>query len=335
MPPLITESYGAVIYKPWPGKDSLPAAPGNYYLLNDVKIKNDNREAGAAWVAPGGTTQIDLHTHSIEREEVSDLQGAIKGSVIRVPEGSDLTLEGSGGIYTNHDNEAVKGGDAGEGSGGGILVEGTLRMPYGTICDNKAKNGGGVAIADNGQAYIRRTDIRSNTAENGGGVAILDNGYLSFTGLVRDNEVGEEGRGGGIYVAPNNASLALGRQPANENTWYADNQDWWAYLDITGNKAGTIDSDIWISKGQLDSGKRIIMDSVKNTDSSSSTAGLTISPPPAAQSDEKTIITSGLNGRDQSYFYLNNNSAGDYELTSADTDAGKEAAVRWKQYKVT
>ncbi len=138
------------------------------------------------------------------------LNGGGEGSVIKVVEGGDLTIEDSS---EKGEGKITGGKDA---NGGGIHVDGgALTMEGGAISGNNViegdkpssnVNGGGVYVSG-GTFNMSGGEISGNMARNGGGVYLTDGSIMTMTGgKISQNTLAcrsAEGHGGGVYVSSN------------------------------------------------------------------------------------------------------------------------------------
>jgi hypothetical protein len=90
------------------------------------------------------------------------VSGNGQGTVLAVAAGVDVRLSGL----------TVEGGNAGDGSGGGIVNNGTLTLVQSTVSGNTALLGEGGGIANNGTLTLLDSSVSGNAAANDGG---LDN----------------------------------------------------------------------------------------------------------------------------------------------------------------
>jgi hypothetical protein len=122
------DTLGVGVFQPWKYADRLPAQEGSYYLLGDVTLEAE------AWSWNGGTLNLNLNGHTINRNTASQNSDFGRGSAI-ICQGS-LTVNGPG---------TITGGSAVR--GGGINV----RSGDVTLKDVKIENncasmyGGGIA----------------------------------------------------------------------------------------------------------------------------------------------------------------------------------------------
>jgi len=104
------------------------------------------------------------------------------------------------------DHCTITGGDAQNGAGGGILVQGTATITNCTITGNDAGYGGGICINADVSPVITNCTITGNTANSswnrygeGGGIYVI-NGSPIITGCKIENNDAERD-GGGIYLS--------------------------------------------------------------------------------------------------------------------------------------
>lgn len=182
---------------------SLPKKAGDYRLTHDIILTT-------AWKVPtGGTTELDLNGFTIKL-----LKGKA-GSVIVVPEGASLKISdesvrktgkimggNTSGYIIDLDGDGIldpNGDIMGDGIGGGVYVNGgDFDLLGGTITENFANLGGGVAVANGGSFEFMGGAITNNiAAEFGGGVYIKDGSIDVFNGTIKGN-IGKYS-GGGMF----------------------------------------------------------------------------------------------------------------------------------------
>jgi CSLREA domain-containing protein len=100
------------------------------------------------------------------------------------------------GRVVNINGLSIAHGDAGSGSGGGVLNDGTLTMFDCNVFHNNAAKGGGIQNTEHGTLTILSSNIESNIA-NGDGAGIGNSGVMKLVNsLIAAN--GSNRRGGGI-----------------------------------------------------------------------------------------------------------------------------------------
>lgn len=168
--------------------------------------------------------------------------------------GNNVSVYG-GGVYNQGslDNAVmylyggrISGNKAGDNAGGGgvfVSHQSTFTMYGGEISNNTTKASGGgvyvsVCVSGNNASFIMQGGIiRSNTARQGGGMSTntVSGSTATFTmigGEISDNTASLYG--GGVYKKANTIFHLSGN------------------IKITGNKVGTVDSDIYLQAGTID-----------------------------------------------------------------------------------
>ncbi len=222
--------------------------------------------AGVYIVGSNGKGNFTMNGGEIKDNRTSGNNGGgvyINGGNFTLNDGSitaNSSVEG-GGVYLNNGNFSLVRGDISgntvTGNGGGVYLVGEdceYRLKNGSITGNKAKNGGGVYLANG--SFILAEDINdtgsisSNSASgDGGGVYIAGDGDFTMNGgTVKENET-TSGNGGGIflnggsffmvngYIADNSSKSDGGGICILNNGSFTMNNG-----DITGNgkKTGTV-----------------------------------------------------------------------------------------------
>jgi hypothetical protein len=134
------------------------------------------------------------------------------GAGVWVENGAQLTITEGTVIRNNISNNQ---------SGGGVGVEnGTLRMTGGEIRNNQATfdgnngAGGGVYLSGTGQSVFQMFGgtIHDNRAKRGGGVALASGTFRMFNGSIYNNSVvsGNTGYAGGVHVFGNSTFIMSG-----------------------------------------------------------------------------------------------------------------------------
>ena len=222
--------------------------------------KDFTAESGDATLTVNGTKTLNLNGHMLNADgKLPDSAG----SVIKVPNGANLTLTDAGSTshagYVDADGlwhpgstvpngctaKSITGGviTGGTGSkpvddlyylcGGGVVVKsgGIFTMDGGTIAGNSTVWGGGVY--DGGEFVMQAGNVCNNKADYGGGINIGKNATAAlFGGAITGNTTGVDSGtcGGGVYVTGIITSkLVLG-----------------GTVKITGNTAGNYFDNVFI-----------------------------------------------------------------------------------------
>lgn len=187
----------------WSRIDSLPDAPGYYFLGQNVSLTDSWEPVDGVYLCLNGNT-ITLNK--------------VGSPIIRIPEGVTFNLcncRHAGGInglitvtVTNTDDGTTTTENPERGKPC-IENHGAFTMYGGKIYSNTATaaNGGGVFNDTSGTFNMYGGDIRNNIAKNGGGVYNL--GAFNLIGGELANNTSTAAKGSGIYEAEN-ASLKLG-----------------------------------------------------------------------------------------------------------------------------
>lgn len=199
--------------------------------------------------------------------------GTVDGIAVRVDSGSAMYM--SGGLITNNTSKTAAGAAVNVASGGtlelsggkitrnaapngaAIIVNGTLRMTGGAICDNNSTaNGAGMYINPNGTAIISGGSICCNTAPNGAG--IYCSGKLTVSGDVSISENIAAGKGGGL-CAEKAATVTLSGGSFTKNTAATGGGVYYGSTGtmtlggstvITGNTAEKAKSNLYLADGK-------------------------------------------------------------------------------------
>ena len=202
-----------VTFQAWNRTSELPKVVGNYYLMNNVTLRE-------AWTPVDGVV-LCLNGYTITVEA--------KDSGITVGNGKTFTLcdcAGSGKITHGTDSNGEKydgrGVDVSQGTfnmyGGSItdnkalygvgvnLYYGTFNMYGGNITENKTGTSqstqqkgadGGVSVGEHSIFYMYAGTISNNEGANGGGVGISKGTFNMSGGIIRNNRAN---CGGGVSV---------------------------------------------------------------------------------------------------------------------------------------
>ncbi len=200
--------------------------------------------------------------------------GTVDGVVVRVDNGSAMYM--SGGEIINNTSKTAAGAAVNVASGGtlelsggtiarnsapngaAIIVNGTLRMTGGAICDNTGTaNGAGMYINPNGTAIISGGSISHNTAPNGAG--IYCSGKLTVSGDTVISENMATGKGGGL-CAEKAATVTLSGGSFTKNSAATGGGVYYGSTGtmtlggstvITGNTAENAKSNLYLADGKL------------------------------------------------------------------------------------
>lgn len=204
------------------------------------EITGGSAEQGGAVLVDGGS--LTLHSGSITGNTASGGTGPgskygdrYGGGAVCV-NGGTFTM--TGGEIANNTASTTEKNDGG---GGVLLNSGSFTMSGGFITGNSVtgpdnSTGGGVHV-NSGTFTMTNGVISNNGAPNGGGVTVFkgtEEGTSSFTlsgGNITGNSATEIG--GGVYVLPN-TEFKLSGAP-----------------DISGNKAGGADSNIYLNSSKI------------------------------------------------------------------------------------
>ena len=217
-----------VTFIAWNNANSLPNAPGNYYLTDNVTLTSAEKyldeftknERYCGWEAPDGVV-LCLNGHSITMANPQETQGTNKDvDVIKVAGHftmTDCTADNAQGTITHAvnttSNEKYKGK-------GVKVLGGTFDMYGGTITGNTSNSdigGSGVSVegvSDTSKASVFNLyggTITGNTATSGGGVHVRrivwygPSAFYMYGGSITNNTVDSNnasyGTGGGVYVS--------------------------------------------------------------------------------------------------------------------------------------
>lgn len=187
-------THNGITYEAWTRTDSLPTAPGNYYLTEDVTLLKK-------WDVPIGTTKLCLNGKTIERTEATHSGDAGDGVVIHIPISSKLYLYDclDGGKITGAtsygvDNEGefyMYSGKISGNSWGGVDNRRAVFHMYGGKISDNTSSGTGIVENDFGSTFcMYGGEISSNTSEMIGGVA-NDSGaiFYMYGGKIAGNIV--------------------------------------------------------------------------------------------------------------------------------------------------
>ncbi|MEZ5100387.1 MAG: choice-of-anchor Q domain-containing protein [Thermoleophilia bacterium] len=117
--------------------------------------------------------------------------------------GIDRVLHVAPGVPVSLAGVTLRGGDAGAGRGGGVLVLGSLTLGTARVVASRASEGGGIAIAPGGRAELALATVEGNVARAGGG--IWSAGTLSLRASIVRGNTATAGAGGGLLSSPSAA----------------------------------------------------------------------------------------------------------------------------------
>ena len=192
----------------------------NITLTADIYPENPSGEDVALVV--NGTVVLNLNEHTIDRKLYSVnpiADPVVKGQVIRVNSGANLTINGSGTIKGGY-NKAENGTENGANNdGGGVFNMGTLVMNNVVVTENKCvkydinsiertSRGGGVYNGTGSSFTMTGGEITNNDCLGGGG-GVYCNGasVFSMNGVEVSNNKSES-KGGGVRVKTSNNVMA-------------------------------------------------------------------------------------------------------------------------------
>ena len=215
--------HGTLVWTAWESNNSLPLKSGNYYLLEDVQLKD------VQWIK-NLNVNLCLNGHTVTAADgkrlfstqettvmsVTDCVGTGKltggsstyGGAIGVQAGSTLNL--FGGTITGN-----KSTDKKIGQGGAIYLQagspvgGTLNMYGGKITGNEATWGGAIYAKKNSKINIYGGTISENTASTYGGAVYACEGITTdILGGTFQKNYAKTG-GGAVYVTGANSVLNM------------------------------------------------------------------------------------------------------------------------------
>jgi hypothetical protein len=190
-------------------------------------------------------------------------------------ENSTASFEMSGGSISGNKNDSVSGGS-------GVYVKGgTFNMSGGSISknENEIGEGGSGVYAESGTFNMSGGTISGNTAVYGGGVYVLGGTFNMSGGYISDNEAMYVG---GVYTKQGSTiSISGGSITGNKttDTQYPDIYVGGLYLaagtnlnlsgnvNITGNKAGDLERNVWVGSASSERSTINIEDSLDKSSS--------------------------------------------------------------------
>ena len=167
--PAEEHKHNDVTFTAWTKTDSLPTAPGNYYLTDNVTLSG-------TWTVPSGTTSICLNGKTIRAEG--------KCRVITIMASNTLNL------YDCTGSGIITGGQK-----GGVSNRGIFHMYGGRISENNTSTDTGAGIYSNGEFYLHGGEISNNTTAYYGGGVYNKGTFYMYGGRIADNTAGIYGGG--------------------------------------------------------------------------------------------------------------------------------------------
>lgn len=226
--------HAGAVWTAWESNNSLPLKNGNYYLTEDVVLKD------VQWIKNlkinlclnGHTVTAAKNKRVLSTQEttvlsITDCAGGGKltggnsnfGGAIGVQAGSTLNL--FGGTITG--NKSV---DKSNGQGGAIYLQaansgrpgGTLNMYGGAIVGNEAQNGGAVYARNKSKINIFGGTIADNkSAAYGGAIYACEGIATDIENAVFEGNTAVSG-GGAVYVTGANSVLNINNTSFKDNT---------------------------------------------------------------------------------------------------------------------
>ncbi len=233
-------------------------AGGGLYATNGSIINIDRGTISGCEAGAGGGLYADKSTVTISGGAISECSATINNggglyatnsSKITISDGIISGCEGvlGGGLYaTNSSKITIRGGTISEcsttldtGKGGGLYAENsTITISGGTIKDNEAAHGGGVALTNStvtGEQPIRNWSVVGNKAyKTGGGIWLgekVEWDISDRTKQIYNNQAIEQGAdiflegGTSAIKLPNAANMGAKYHDSgiNIDNWYNDN----------------------------------------------------------------------------------------------------------------
>ncbi len=214
-------AHDKVVWTPWESDNSLPTAPGNYYLTKDVTVSSEKQISGELSLCLNGhtvtMTGLDQSIYAVQSGilNLSDCQttnGTLTG--VKSTSSNAAVRVGAGATFNMYGGTIS--GNTGTSYSAGVYIAntssdaGTFNMYGGTISGNTTTSqevgsygGGGVYISSgdssSGTFNMYGGTISGNTAKFGSGVYVSGNGKFNMSGgTISDNTAS---CGGGVYVA--------------------------------------------------------------------------------------------------------------------------------------
>ncbi len=156
---------GAGVYQLTIGSDG-----ENSSLEGDLDIRQSVTISGAgaqATIIDGGGIDRVLHIH--ENATVATISGVTIRGGVETDQGGGVFVDDASTL--NLSDAIVTGNVLGNGRGGGLFVQGHLRLERVLVSDNTAKDGGGIYFDGSQSGVLTNVTISGNTAtEEGGGI---------------------------------------------------------------------------------------------------------------------------------------------------------------------
>lgn len=169
-----------------PGPDAIVLDVGTYRLT-----------LGSPFEGPDDLAE---DTGDLDATEELRITGAGVDASIVDAEAIDRVLHVAPGVPVSLAGLTLRGGDAGAGRGGGVLVLGALTLGTARVVESRAAEGGGIAILPGGTAELALAAIEGNVARTGGG--IWNAGTLALRASVVRGNAATAGPGGGVLSSP-------------------------------------------------------------------------------------------------------------------------------------
>lgn len=237
------------------GCKEIGAGGGLYADHSTVTINNNGTISGCTAIGDGGGLYADNSTINISGGTISGCEGRWGGglyannSTVTITDGtiSRCNVGAGGGLYaTNSSKITIRGGTISEcsttldtGKGGGLYAENsTITISGGTIENNEAARGGGVALTNStvtDEEPIRNWMVVGNKAyKTGGGIWLGENVKWDIsdrTKQIYNNQAIEQGAdiflegGTSAIKLPNAANMGAKYHDSgiNIDNWYNDN----------------------------------------------------------------------------------------------------------------
>lgn len=192
--------------------DGICSTDGGGCTLRAAIMEANADEVRDVIALPFGTHRLTLG--DLDVSSAIDLRGDDMYATIVEAASADRLLEFHAG-HSMVSFVTLRGGDAGDGAGGAILVANgaTLSCTRCLIRDNRAAIGGGLAVAAGGLVGLSTSIVASNEASNGGGIYSAGDVRLQLSRLTRNLAV----FGGGCYSEGASSRLTLEFSTVDEN----------------------------------------------------------------------------------------------------------------------
>ena len=200
------------------------ASLGERIITLNADITPENPKNADMTMEVNGTVVLNLNGKTIDRGLFSKKDSIVKGQVIRVNSGANLTINGEG-IITGGFNWAESDEEGGINDGGGIYNAGSLTLNNVTLKKNKCvkktffapgttnpntsntARGGGVYSS--GSLIIKGGEIVGNEARGGGGGVYGKDAKPFVMKFVTVSSNISESKGGGIRVRTTGSTTAV------------------------------------------------------------------------------------------------------------------------------